>query len=43
MYESLGKIAVIFKLMKKRAELEAKFNDYDKNWKSGVKFSGTAE
>ncbi len=38
MYESLGKMVVIFKLMKKRAEMEERFRDFDKNWMTGTKF-----
>ena len=38
MYDSLGKIEVIFKLMRKRAEHEQKFKDYDKNWATDKKF-----
>lgn len=38
MYESLGKMVVIFKLMKKRAEMEERFRDFEKNWMTGNKF-----
>lgn len=43
MYDSLSKIAVIFKLMRRRAEIEARFTDFEKNWMTGVKFVGTPE
>jgi len=42
-FESLAKIAVIFKLMRKRQELESRFTDFEKNWMTGVKFLGTPE
>ncbi len=38
MYDSLSKIEVIFKLMRKRAEHEQKFQDFDKNWMTDKKF-----
>lgn len=41
MYESLGKMEIIFKLMRKRAEMEERFRDFDKNWMTGLKFRAT--
>jgi hypothetical protein len=38
MYESLGKMEVIFKLMRKRNEMEERFRDFKKNWMTGNKF-----
>ena len=38
MYESLGKMEIIFKLMRKRAEMEERFRDFEKNWSKGQKF-----
>jgi len=38
MYESLGKMEIIFKLMRKRAEMEERFRDFKKNWMTGNKF-----
>jgi hypothetical protein len=38
MYDSLSKIEVIFKLMRKRAEHEQKFQDFEKNWLTDKKF-----
>ncbi len=38
MYESLGKMEIIFKLMRKRAEMEERFRDFEKNWMTGLKF-----
>lgn len=43
MYDSIEKIAVIFKLMRKRQEMESRFNDYDRNWTTGQKFVGNHE
>ena len=43
MYENLSKLQTIFKLMRKRQEIEARFADFDKNWTTGNKFSATAE
>lgn len=43
MYESLGKITIIFKLMKRRQEMEQRFLDYERNWMTGQKFIGTPE
>jgi hypothetical protein len=37
-YDSLGKMEVIFKLMRKRAEMEERFRDFEKNWMTGNKF-----
>jgi hypothetical protein len=39
MYDSLSKIEVIFKLMRKRAEHEQKFQDFEKNWLTDKKFA----
>lgn len=41
MYESLGKMEIIFKLMRKRAEMEERFRDFEKNWMTGQKFMST--
>lgn len=38
MYDSLSKIEIIFKLMRKRAEHEERFRDFDKNWMTDKKF-----
>jgi hypothetical protein len=38
MYESLEKMEIIFKLMRKRAEMESRFKDFEKNWMTGNKF-----
>lgn len=29
---------IIFKLMRKRAEMEERFRDFEKNWMTGLKF-----
>jgi hypothetical protein len=39
MYDSLSKIEVIFKLMRKRAEHEQRFQDFEKNWLTDKKFA----
>jgi hypothetical protein len=41
MYESLGKITVIFKLMRRRSEMEQRFIDWEVNWVREKKFLGT--
>lgn len=43
MYDSLSKIGVIFKLMRRRADIEGRFNDFERNWMTGTKFVGTPE
>jgi len=43
MYDSLSKIGVIFKLMRRRADIDARFNDFERNWMTGNKFVGTPE
>lgn len=41
MYDSLSKIEVIFKLMRKRAEHEQRFQDFEKNWLTDKKFAAS--
>lgn len=43
MYDSLSKIGVIFKLMRRRADIEGRFSDFERNWMTNVKFLGTPE